>query len=221
MAARNEPPSVSLSSLFDDKMVNLKEKERNSTSGPFKNGSLLPEVLPEESRKSPSKAPRLDDLGGTSESKPSSTGDTREEKLSPTPLQQDRGAGPPSPRTIQAPNGILPRVTDNPESPGRPPQPPLPGEGQRQTAKPRQRHAKTPSPQSQTSHTLAAAPRPHPDSQRPTFPAEETQRRVDGKTLLSSTFHHFYSLKEKINKLPAQSKRGSGSSSTQTRKSSG
>eukprot|EP00066_Takifugu_rubripes_P002562 XP_003964574.1 PREDICTED: protein FAM83G-like [Takifugu rubripes] len=248
MAARNEPPSVSLSSLFDDKMVKLKEKERNSTSGPFKNGSLLPEVLPEESRKSPSKAPRLDDLGGTSESKPSSTGDTREEKvtarndkrdaikerskrggiketeeqkLSPTPLQPDRGAGPPSPRTIQAPNGILPRVTDNPESPGRPPKPPPPGEGQRQTAKPRQRHAKTPIPQFQTSHTLAAAPRPHPDSQRPTFPAEETQRRVDGKTLLSSTFHHLYSLKEKINKLPAQSKRGSGSSSTKTRKSSG
>lgn len=86
-------------------------------------------------------------------------------------------------------------------------------------AKPRQRHAKAPNPQSQTSHALAAAPLP--DSQRPPFPAEETPRRVDGKTLLNSAFNHLCSLKEKINKLPAPSKRGSASSSPQTRKSSG
>lgn len=136
-------------------------------------------------------------------------------QLSRTPLQPDRGAGPPSPGPMQAPNGTLPsaaRVTDNPESPRRPPKPP-------QMVKPRQQQAKTPKPPPQTSHALAAAPRPHPDSQRPALPAEETQRRGDGKTLFN--LNHLFSLKEKIHKLPTQSKRGGASSSTRTRKSSG
>lgn len=81
MAARNEPPGASSLSPLDDKMVKLKEKERNSTRGPFKNGSLLPEALSDESRKSPSMAARLDDVGVTSKSKPSSTGDRRVEKV--------------------------------------------------------------------------------------------------------------------------------------------
>lgn len=80
-AARNEPPSVSSLPPLDNKMVKLKEMERNSTSGPVKNGNLLPEVRWDESRKSPSKAPRLDNLRVASECKPSSTGDTREEKV--------------------------------------------------------------------------------------------------------------------------------------------
>lgn len=79
-AAGNEPPGEASLSPLEDKTVTRKEKERNSKCGPFKNGHLPPEVLP-ESRKSPSKAARPDDVGVTSESKPSSTGDRRGEKV--------------------------------------------------------------------------------------------------------------------------------------------
>lgn len=77
MAARDEPPSLSPLSPREDEMVKLKEKERNWTSGP-KNGSLLSEVLHDESRKGP--GARLD-VGVTSESQPSSRGHRREEKV--------------------------------------------------------------------------------------------------------------------------------------------
>lgn len=70
MAARHEPPL----SPLDDKMLKLKEKERNPTSGPVKNGNLPPD----ESRKSPSKAARRDDVGVTSGSKVAARNDKRE-----------------------------------------------------------------------------------------------------------------------------------------------
>lgn len=145
--------------------------------------------------------------------------------MSHSPPQQDRGAPSASPQKIQAKNGTLPDilpVTGNMETPPRSPKlpPPPPGEGRRQRAKARLWQNKNSIPKSQNAHAQPFAFEPHPDSQKPPLPAEETQRQVDRKIPFKLSFSHLYSSKDRINKRPAQSKRGSSSSVAQTPKSS-
>lgn len=142
--------------------------------------------------------------------------------MSHTPPEPERGAGSAPPQVIQAKNGTLPGVLSvpgNTETPPRSPKAPLPppGEGGRQRAKARQWQSKNSIPKSQNAHTLPIAFEPHPDSQKP---AEETQRQVHGRIPFSLTFSHLYSLKDRVSKRPAQSKRGGSSSPAQTPKSS-
>lgn len=144
--------------------------------------------------------------------------------MSHTPPQQNRGAASASPQTIQAKNGTLPNalpVPGNAETPPRSSKPlPPPAEARKQRAKARQWPSKNSFPRSQKAHAQPSAFEPHPDSQKPAFPAEETQRQVDRRIPFTLTFSHLYSLKDKINRRPAQSKRGSSSSAAQTPKSS-
>lgn len=133
--------------------------------------------------------------------------------MSHTPPQQDRGTGPASPQTIQAKNGTLPNaapVPGNTEAPPRSPKPPSPptGEGRRQRTKARQRQNKISIPKSLNAHVQAEQFEQHPDSQKPPFQAEDTQRQVDRKFPFNLTFSHLYSSKHKTSKRPAQSKRG-------------
>lgn len=143
--------------------------------------------------------------------------------MSHTPAQPDRGAGSASTQMIQAKNGtlsgVLP-VPGNMDSPPRSPKAPPPAESGRQRVKARQWQSKNSIPKSQNAHALPIVFEPHPDSQKPLFPAEEMQRQVGGKIPFNLTFGHLYSSKDRINKRPAQSKRGGSSSLAQTPKSS-
>lgn len=144
-------------------------------------------------------------------------------QMNHAPPQQDRGAASAPPQMIQAKSGTLPDalpVPGNTETPPRSSKPvPPPAEARKQRAKARQWPNRNSAHKSQNAHAQPVAVEPQPDSQKPAFPAEETQRQADRKIPFNLTFSHLYSLKDKIHKRPAQSKRGSSSSAAQTPKS--
>lgn len=93
-----ERASVGLERTLDvEKRAQRRGEESKGTTDFFKNGRNLTEVLSGENRKTPSKAGRLEDRGVSgeaTESKPPSTGDTREEQMTGRNDKRDGIEGP-------------------------------------------------------------------------------------------------------------------------------